>query len=248
MTTPDAVRTVALALPRAYEAEVRGRAKFRVKQIVFAALSRDETTMGFGYPKVERDGLVASDPGTFFLPPASDLRYQWVCAHLRRLADDEARELVTDAWRMCVPQMRHELPDLPAPAARAWHLAEQQDWGELRALLHPYLHFDDGEVSLRGPEQRAAPPRRPSDAAAAVRGGGARWAGLPLAAVRIRGRRSRRQRPRCRDPRTARSTHTDRWSEEGNGKVPVRRESGSAATGQNTPESFTRRPFRDGST
>jgi hypothetical protein len=41
MTTADAVRRVALGLPRAYEAEVRGRAKFRVKQIVFVAFSRD---------------------------------------------------------------------------------------------------------------------------------------------------------------------------------------------------------------
>ncbi len=150
MSTPDAVRAAALGLPRAYEAEVRGRAKFRVGQIVFAAFSRDETEMGFGFPKVERDALVESDPGTFFLPGTSDLRYQWVCAHVGRLADDEMRELVTDAWRMCVPKMLHDLPDLPAPAARAWHLAEQQEWGELRPLLHPYLHFEDGDVALRG--------------------------------------------------------------------------------------------------
>ena len=44
--------------------------------------------MGFGFPKAERDGLIASDPETFFLPPTSDLRYQWVCAHLDRLDDD----------------------------------------------------------------------------------------------------------------------------------------------------------------
>ena len=49
--------------------------------------------MGFGFPKAERDGLVASDPETFFLPPTSDLRYQWVCAHLSRL--DEQRPLTS---------------------------------------------------------------------------------------------------------------------------------------------------------
>ena len=48
--------------------EVRGRSKFRVKQIVFVAFSRDEKDMGFGFPKAERDGLVASDPETFYLP------------------------------------------------------------------------------------------------------------------------------------------------------------------------------------
>ena len=74
--------------------------------------------MGFGFPKAERDGLVASDPETFYLRRQSDLRYQWVCAHLDRLDDDEMRELVIDAWRMCTPQMLHDLPDLPAPTAR----------------------------------------------------------------------------------------------------------------------------------
>ena len=116
MTTADAVRRVGLALPRAYEAEVRGRWKLKVKQIVFVAFSRDETEMGFGFPKAERDGLVASDPDTFFLPGTADLRYQWVCAHLDRLDEEEMRELVTDAWRMCTPRMLHDLPELPAPA------------------------------------------------------------------------------------------------------------------------------------
>jgi hypothetical protein len=150
MTSADAVRRVALSLPRAYEREVRDRCKLKVGQIVFAAFSSDEQEMGFGYPKAERDGLVASDPLTFFLPGAADLRYQWVCARLDRLPDDEMRELVTDAWRMCTPRMLHDLPDLPAPAARAWHLVDQQDWHAVRPLLHPYLHFDDSGVSLRG--------------------------------------------------------------------------------------------------
>jgi hypothetical protein len=150
MTTADAVRRVGLALPRVYEREVRGRSKLKVKQIVFVAFSRDETLMGFGYPKSEREGLVASDPETFFMPGTADLRYQWVCAHVDRLGDDEMRELVTDAWRMCTPKMLHELPELPAPAAQAWDLMEKREWHDLRPLLHPRLHFDDGDVSLQG--------------------------------------------------------------------------------------------------
>ena len=153
MTDSDAVRRVGLALPRAYEVEVRGRAKFRVKQIVFVAFSQDEREMGFGFPKTERDGLVASDPETFYLPGQADLRYQWVCARLDRLDDDEMRELVVDAWRMCTPQMLHDLPEMPAPTARAWDLVDQQQWHDVRPLLHPYLHFDDGVVSLRGRNQ-----------------------------------------------------------------------------------------------
>ncbi len=150
MTTPGAVRDVALALPRAYEREVRGRAKLRVKQIVFAAFSGDESLLGFGFPKDARDGLVASDPDVFFLPGTADLRYHWVCAHVARLPDDEMRELVTDAWRMCVPRMLHDLPDLSPPAARVWGLVEQQEWGEVRPLLHPDVRLGDGAVEVRG--------------------------------------------------------------------------------------------------
>jgi hypothetical protein len=150
MVTADDVRRVGLALPRTYEAEVRGRSKLRVGQIVFVAFSQDERDMGFGFPRAERDGLVASDPDTFFLPPTADLRYQWVCAHLDRLDAEEMRELVTDAWRMCVPKMLHELPELPAPAAAAWAAVDAGEWGELRPLLHPYVVWSDGDVSLRG--------------------------------------------------------------------------------------------------
>jgi hypothetical protein len=150
MTTAHAVRRVGLELPRAYEVEVRGRSKLRVGQIVFVGFSRDERQMGFGFPRAERDGLVASDPATFFLPGAADLRYQWVCAHVDRLADDEMRELVVDAWRMCTPQMLHDLPDLPRPTAQVWDLVERQQWHDVRPFLHPYLHFEDGDVMVRG--------------------------------------------------------------------------------------------------
>ncbi len=150
MVTSDDVRRVGLALPRTYERQIRGRWKLKIKQIVYCAFSRDELDMGFGYPKAERDGLIASDPETFFLPPTSDLRYQWVCAHLDRLDQQEMRELVTDAWRMCTPQMLHELPEQPEPTAAAWAAMDTGEWGELRPLLHPYLHWSDGDVALRG--------------------------------------------------------------------------------------------------
>ncbi|MEV4316274.1 MmcQ/YjbR family DNA-binding protein [Actinocrispum sp. NPDC049592] len=104
MVTGDDVREIALELPRAYQAYVRDRAKFRVGRIVFAALSRDETVMGFGYPKEERAALVAGEPAKFHLPRASDMRYNWVCVWLSAIDSDELRELVVDAWRMCVPK------------------------------------------------------------------------------------------------------------------------------------------------
>ncbi len=74
MVTADDVRRVGLALPRAYEF-FTGGAKLKVRQIVYVGFSSDEIEIGFGYPKDARDGLIESDPGRFFLPPVSDLRY-----------------------------------------------------------------------------------------------------------------------------------------------------------------------------
>ena len=104
MVTIEDVRALALGLPRSYEALVRDRVKFRVGRIVYAAFSRDDTIMGFGFPREEREALVASEPDKFLMPRPSDMRYQWVCARLDAIDGDELRELLVDAWRMCVPK------------------------------------------------------------------------------------------------------------------------------------------------
>jgi hypothetical protein len=104
MTTIEGVRELALSLPRSYEVLVRDRVKFRVGQIVYLAFSRDETTMGFAFPKEERDALVAAEPVKFVMPGTSDLRYNWVIVRLAAIDDVEMRELVLEAWKMVVPK------------------------------------------------------------------------------------------------------------------------------------------------
>ena len=104
MATIEGVRELALSLPRSYEALVRDRVKFRVGRIVWLAFSRDETVMGFAFPKEERDALIASAPDKFLMPPVSDQRYNWVLVRLGAIDDAEMRELVLDAWRMVVPK------------------------------------------------------------------------------------------------------------------------------------------------
>jgi hypothetical protein len=104
MTTIEDVRAVVADLPRSYEAIVRDRVKFRVGQLVYVAFSRDETVMGFAYPKEERDALITSRPDTFLMPSVADQRYNWVLARLDMLDKAEMRELVLDAWRMVVPR------------------------------------------------------------------------------------------------------------------------------------------------
>jgi hypothetical protein len=104
MVTIDEARAVAAPLARSYEAVVRSELKFRVGQIVYVAFSRDETLMGFAFPKEERDALVASEPHKFLLPRESELRFNWVCVRLDAIDHDELHELIVDAWRMVVPK------------------------------------------------------------------------------------------------------------------------------------------------
>jgi hypothetical protein len=104
MVTVEDVRSVASTLPRSYEVLVHDRIKFRVGQIVYVAFSRDETVMGFGFPKADREMLVASDPDKFMLPGATDMRFNWVHVRMSALDLGEMRELVVDAWRMVVPK------------------------------------------------------------------------------------------------------------------------------------------------
>ena len=121
MTTVDEVRTLAMSLPRTSEHLIHDRVKFRIGRIVYVAFSRDEKLMGFAFPKEERAALVATEPDKFEMPRTSDLRYNWVVARLDALSVDEMRELVFDAWRMCVPKRvaeSVELPRQPRPAAR----------------------------------------------------------------------------------------------------------------------------------
>ena len=104
MVTIEDVRAFALTLPRTTEAFVRGRVKFRVGRIVYLAFSRDETLMGFGFPKEWREALVETEPEKFMLPRPSDLRYNWAVVRLAAIDDVEMRELVLDAWAMVVPK------------------------------------------------------------------------------------------------------------------------------------------------
>ena len=61
MVTGDDVRRFALSLPRTYERWVKDLVKLKVGPIVYATVSPDEKSMGFGFPKEERAALVAQE-------------------------------------------------------------------------------------------------------------------------------------------------------------------------------------------
>ena len=104
MVTVEDVRAFAMTLPGTYETLVRDRVKFRVGRYVYVAFSRDETQMGFSFPKAEREAIVRSEPKKFLMPNRGDLRYHWLEVRMSAIDKREMQELVLDAWRMAAPK------------------------------------------------------------------------------------------------------------------------------------------------
>src|SRR5262245_54178634 len=104
MVTVEEIRSVALGLPRTTEGFVRGQVKFYIGRIVYLAISRDESTLGFAFPKEWRAALVESEPEKFSLPGQGDMRYHWVHVDLAAIDAGEMRDLVEDAWAFVVPK------------------------------------------------------------------------------------------------------------------------------------------------
>src|SRR4026208_34569 len=107
----DDVRDLTVGLPRSYEVFVRGRVKFRVGRIVYLSFSRDETLMGFAFPKEEREAALETYPDKFLRPRPSDMRYQWLAVCLAGIDKEGPREPAFDAWRMVVPKKLASLSD-----------------------------------------------------------------------------------------------------------------------------------------
>jgi hypothetical protein len=104
VVTLDDVREVVKDLPRSYEVLVQRRVKFRVGRIVYLDFSRDQSLMGFAFPREWRPVLVSSAPEKFLLPIESELRWNWVRVRLGAIDIQEMRDLVLDAWAMVVPK------------------------------------------------------------------------------------------------------------------------------------------------
>jgi hypothetical protein len=118
MVTAQDVREVALSLPRTEEHLIRDHVKFRVGKIVYAAISPDETVMGFAFPREERPAMITADPERFFLDRPSDGRFNWIDAHMARLDPAEMREFIIEAWRMVVPKFLAAAQASGPPAGR----------------------------------------------------------------------------------------------------------------------------------
>ncbi|WP_035800340.1 MmcQ/YjbR family DNA-binding protein [Kitasatospora mediocidica] len=167
MGTVADVRAVALALPRTEEHLIRDHVRFRVGRIVYLGFSRDETVLGFAFPKEERAALLAAEPDKFLPPRPSDERYNWVQLRMAAVDAAELREIVTDAWRMVVPKKvaaAHEAtqrPDEPLPAgpsfAQLRAAAETfNGYGAVDAGWERWLAATAATPDLSRPEHREA--------------------------------------------------------------------------------------------
>lgn len=118
MATWSDVRRIALALPDTSERLSRELRQWRVRDKLFAwerPLRRaDIEALGDGAPggpilgaRVEhlgaKEALLADDPGVFFTTPHFD-GYAAILVRLERIALDELREVIVEAWLARAPK------------------------------------------------------------------------------------------------------------------------------------------------
>ena len=145
-----AVRRVGLALPRTYEAFIGVAGSSRSASSSTSPSRATRPRWDSAIRRDERDGLIASDPETFFLPP-----------HLRpalpvgvRAARPARRAGDARAGHRRVADVRAEDAAGPAraagPGGGGLGRHGRRRVGRVRPLLHPYLHWQDRDGELRG--------------------------------------------------------------------------------------------------
>jgi hypothetical protein len=103
MMTAKGVRQLALSLPETSERETWGEATFRVKEKIFVTIGPDGKAAGVKASKEDQQHLVKSDPETFSVSHYTG-RFGWVTVQLARVAREEMRNLIINAWRRTAPK------------------------------------------------------------------------------------------------------------------------------------------------
>ena len=92
-------RRIALSLPDAQEVETWETATFRVRKKIFAMFSDRERDAWVKSTSDEQAALVEMRPESFFVPPYVGPN-GWIGVRVSKIDAQEARELLTEAWRM----------------------------------------------------------------------------------------------------------------------------------------------------
>ena len=105
MVTHDDIREIAMSLPGAFEQPSYGdRPSWRTKQRMFTWIRDDPEALVVWIDSLdEKEALLASDPDTFFTIPHYD-GLATILVNLAAVEVDEARELITDSWRLRAPE------------------------------------------------------------------------------------------------------------------------------------------------
>jgi hypothetical protein len=99
----DDVRRIALSFPETVEKERWGHPTFDVAGRMFITIPDDQTSFAVRCPRLERDELIAAEPGKFWVPP-HEAGSNWVRARLAALEDAaELHDILSDSWRQVAP-------------------------------------------------------------------------------------------------------------------------------------------------
>ncbi|WP_282779738.1 MULTISPECIES: MmcQ/YjbR family DNA-binding protein [unclassified Nocardia] len=102
--TGDDARAVALSLPEVREGFEWQMPTFRVAGKLFLTLPEGETSMAVRCPILDRDELVAAEPGKFWIA-GHEANNAWVRVRLAALDDPaELEAIVTDSWAQAAPR------------------------------------------------------------------------------------------------------------------------------------------------
>jgi hypothetical protein len=99
----DDVRRIALSLPETVEKQRWGHPTFDVGGRMFLTVPDDGTSFAVRCPRLEREELIAAEPGKLWVPP-HEAGSNWVRARLAALEDaDELHDILIDSWRQVAP-------------------------------------------------------------------------------------------------------------------------------------------------
>ena len=100
--TYEAMRRLALALPRVEEGTCYGTPGWRVAGKLFARL-REDGALVLRTDLEERERLMASDPAAFYVTDHY-LAYPWVLVRLANIGRDRLQALMKAAWERAAPK------------------------------------------------------------------------------------------------------------------------------------------------
>lgn len=102
----DRLRTIALALPEAYEEETWGSATFRVRKKIFTMAGDDDGRLSLSCKATREDQQALIAQGSPYFFPAYVGSKGWIGVDLLApaLDWDEVAELVTESYRLIAPK------------------------------------------------------------------------------------------------------------------------------------------------